>query len=71
MRQPPGEALHDDDHWHAINLIIGNNATAVEAAGNEARRLGYTPATESAAQSEGAAEEVGRQLAERAEMRRR
>lgn len=53
-----------------INLIIGNNATAVEAAGREARRLGYTVATQSATQSEGLADDVGRQLAETAlEMR--
>ncbi|MGA2618223.1 MAG: DUF4147 domain-containing protein [Thermoguttaceae bacterium] len=45
------------------NLVIGNNATAVEAAGQEARRRGYNPATESAERSEGSAEEVGRRLA--------
>ena len=49
-----------------INLIIGNNATAVAAAGKEAERLGYRVATESAAQSEGPAEEVGRDLAAQA-----
>ena len=52
------------------NLVVGNNATAVDAAGKEAERLGYRVDTESAAQSEGPAEEVGRQLADRAiEMR--
>ena len=30
------------------NLVIGNNATAVDAAGKEAERLGYSVATESA-----------------------
>ncbi len=59
----PGEL---SSSCRATNLIIGNNATAVEAAGKEARRLGYATATESAAQSEGAAEEVGRRLAETA-----
>ena len=49
-----------------INLIIGNNATAVAAAGKEAERLGYLVTTETATQSEGSAEEVGRQLAQRA-----
>ena len=49
-----------------INLIIGNNATAVAAAGKEAQRLGYSVTTETATQSEGPAEEVGRQLAQRA-----
>jgi hydroxypyruvate reductase len=52
------------------NLIIGNNATAVEAGGREAERLGYVVTTESAGSSEGLAEEVGRSLADRAlEMR--
>ncbi len=46
------------------NLIIGNNATAVDKAGQEAVRLGYSPAMISARQSEGLAEEVGRHLAE-------
>ncbi len=51
---------------HAVNLVIGNNATAVAAAGAEAERLGYSVATTVAAQSEGPAEEIGRQLAEKA-----
>ncbi len=49
-----------------INLIIGNNATAVAAAAEEARRLGYSVDAASATQSEGPAEEIGRQLAESA-----
>lgn len=48
------------------NLVIGNNATAVEAAGREAERLGYRPATHSAPASEGPAEDIGRDLAEEA-----
>lgn len=48
------------------NLIIGNNATAVEAAGAEAESLGYAHAMLSAPRSEGPAEEVGRHLAETA-----
>ncbi len=59
----PGESLPSR---RVLNLVIGNNATAVEAAGNEARHLGYAAVTESASQPEGAAEAVGRQLAERA-----
>jgi len=47
-------------------LVIGNNATAVDAAGREAERLGYASAMASARQSEGPAEEVGRHLAEMA-----
>jgi len=45
------------------NLVIGNNATAVDAAGMEAERRGYSHAMISARQSEGLAEEVGRHLA--------
>ncbi len=48
------------------NLVIGNNAVAVDAAGIEAERLGYSHAMDSARQLEGAAEEVGRHLAEMA-----
>jgi glycerate 2-kinase len=44
-------------------LVIGSNATAVDAAGREAERLGYSPAMVSATQSEGPAEEVGRHMA--------
>lgn len=48
------------------NLIIGNNATAVDAAGQEAVRLGYSPAMISARASEGLAEDIGRHLADMA-----
>jgi glycerate 2-kinase len=48
------------------NLVIGNNATALDAAGQEAVRLGYSPAVHGATQSEGRAEEVGTHLAEMA-----
>ena len=52
------------------NLIIGNNATAVDAAGMEAERLGYSPAMLCAVKSEGQAEDLGRHLADMAlEMR--
>jgi hydroxypyruvate reductase len=43
--------------------VIGNNATAVDAAGMEAERRGYSHAMLSARQSEGQAEDVGRHLA--------
>jgi hydroxypyruvate reductase len=49
-----------------INLIVGNNATAVDAAGREAVRLGYGPAMTSARKSEGHAEVIGVQLADMA-----
>lgn len=45
------------------NLIIGNNAAAVEAAGAEAERQGYSHAMVSSNTPEGPAEEVGRSLA--------
>jgi len=47
-----------------INLIIGTSATAVDAAGAEAERLGYHHAMQCAATLEDAAEDVGRRLAE-------
>lgn len=48
------------------NQVIGNNAVAVAAAADQARRLGYHPIQQVAAASEGPAEEVGRSLAEQA-----
>ncbi|MBN2022063.1 MAG: DUF4147 domain-containing protein [Pirellulales bacterium] len=45
------------------NLVIGNNATAVDAAGGEAERRGYRHAMQCAVAPEGPAEEVGRRLA--------
>jgi hydroxypyruvate reductase len=46
------------------NAVIGNNAVAVDAAGLEAERLGYSHAMIAARASEGLAEDVGRHLAE-------
>lgn len=43
--------------------VIGNNAAAVDAAGQEAERLGYSAALDAATQLESEAEEVGRHLA--------
>ena len=48
------------------NVIIGNNGVAVDAAGREAERLGYSHAMQVAGQSEGQADAVGRHLAEMA-----
>ena len=45
------------------NLVIGNNARAVDAAGAKAESLGYSPALISANGGEGLAEDVGRHLA--------
>ena len=49
-----------------VNQIIGNNATAVDAAGMEAERRGYSHAMVSATECEGPAEEIGRHLADMA-----
>ena len=46
------------------NLVIGNNALAVAAAVEEARRRGYLVTSHAATQLEGAAEEIGRSLVE-------
>ena len=48
------------------NVVIGNNALAVEAAAEAARCLGYSPISQSASRSEGEAEEVGRRLVQAA-----
>jgi len=48
------------------NLVIGNNAVAVDAAGVEAERRGYSHAMIAATSLEGSAEEVGRHLADMA-----
>jgi hydroxypyruvate reductase len=48
------------------NFIIGNNATAVDAAGIAAERLGYSHAMIAATMLEGAVEQIGRHLADMA-----
>jgi hydroxypyruvate reductase len=48
------------------NVIIGNNAAAVDAAGVEAEKRGYSHAMISARSSEGLADDVGRHLADMA-----
>ena len=48
------------------NLVIGNNAVAVDAAGVEAERRGYSHAMDAATKLEGPAEDVGRHLAQMA-----
>ena len=48
------------------NIIIGNNAQAVNAAGMEAERLGYSPAMVAATELEGPVEDIGRHLAQMA-----
>lgn len=49
-----------------IDRIIGSNLTAVSAAAVEARRRGYRTESCSASQLEGAAEQIGRHLADQA-----
>lgn len=48
------------------NLIIGNNETAVQAAGSEASRRGYQTELDAVQHLEGEAEQVGRELADKA-----
>ncbi len=63
---------HADDH-HDVpcsckvsNHVIGNNAVAVDACGQEAERRGYTSVLTSSQTLEGEADGVGRQLATQA-----
>ena len=58
-----GLAQPEQIRTRVTNLVIGYNATAVSAAGDEAARLGYVPSTISSQRGEGPAEEVGRHLA--------
>lgn len=58
----PPSAITTEVH----NLIIGNNARAVEAAGLEASRLGYEATLSPATAPEGLADEVGWHVAQRA-----
>ena len=48
------------------NIVLGNNQTAIAAAMDEARLIGYTPTFFESSSAEGAAEDVGRRLAEMA-----
>jgi hydroxypyruvate reductase len=59
-----------NDLPQVTNIVIGNNATAVDAAGIEAERLGYSHAMISAPQPEGAAEDVAAHLVEMAKSMR-
>ncbi len=57
--KPPADEATTTD---ATTLVLANNATAVDAAGVEAERRGYSHAMDCATASEGAAEEVGHGL---------
>jgi glycerate 2-kinase len=67
-RAEPHESPADSNaaRCHVTNVVIGNNAVAVDAAGMEAERLGYRHAMHAATTLEGDAEEVGRHLAQMA-----
>jgi glycerate 2-kinase len=64
------DRLEMNPKLECANVVIGNNATAVEAAGKEAERRGYSPALDATSELEGLAEDVGSQLAERAMLMR-
>jgi hydroxypyruvate reductase len=61
-RKPP----ELDCHCQVTNFVIGNNATAVDAAGVEAERLGYSHAMTCANSPEGPAEAVATKFVEMA-----
>lgn len=62
LLQQPRSATIAAPHNPPLNLLIGNNATAVDSAGVEAERLGYSHAMLSATAPEKSAEEVARWL---------
>jgi hydroxypyruvate reductase len=62
----PPDAAVTPHGCRVTNIIIGNNATAVDAAGIEAERLGYSHAMTSANRPEGPVEEVAHGLVEMA-----
>ena len=61
-----GEHVANKVTTQTHSIVLANNATAVDAAGIEAERLGYNHAMICATESEGPAEEVGRHLAQMA-----
>ena len=61
-----GGTIFDDIGGWVRNIIIGNNAIAVDCAAMEAERRGYSAVSISATKSEGLAEDVGVHLAEQA-----
>jgi glycerate-2-kinase len=56
------DKIMDQEGGFVRNIVIGNNALAVEAAGMEAIKRGYKQTMFSAGNSEGEAEDVGREL---------
>ena len=68
LQQAPARSL--ESTTQVTNLLIGNNAIAVDAAGIEAERLGYSHAMISATDPEATAEEVAAHLLKMAETMR-
>ena len=66
LSHSPSLPLSPSSSCQVTNLVIGNNAVAVDAAGIEAERRGYSHAMTAATTLEGAAEDVGRHLADMA-----
>jgi glycerate-2-kinase len=58
--------IADAPTCEVTNIVIGNNATAVDAAGVEAEHLGYSHAMTSAVAPEGPAEELAAKIVEMA-----
>jgi hydroxypyruvate reductase len=65
-RQATPPTLSSKTECAVRNVIIGNNAMAVDAAGVAAERLGYSAALVAATKLEGAVEEISRHLAQMA-----
>ncbi len=61
-----GEGSVTAPSCRVTNFVIGNNAMAVDAAGQETERLGYAHAMTCASKPEGAVEVIGRHLADMA-----
>jgi glycerate 2-kinase len=64
--EPEAARLEQKQYPETTHHIIGNNRTAVDASAKEAERRGYKTRIECATTCEGAAEDVGRELAETA-----
>jgi glycerate 2-kinase len=70
LQQPRDSEFIDTPSNPPLNLLIGNNVTAVDSAGIEAERHGYSHAMLSATAPEKSAEEVARWLTTTAESMR-
>lgn len=70
QQQAAGRQTEDSGFALVSNIIIGNNSVAVDAAGMEAERRGYSHAMVTARKLEGDAETIGRHLARMAQQMR-